>query len=76
MGRNKRARRISRKRVKRKFPSITIDTENDFAAIKLRAGVEARSYQKRGFIFCEDKLGRLIEIQILNLPRSARKKVA
>ncbi|MBL7671283.1 MAG: hypothetical protein JNM39_12430 [Bdellovibrionaceae bacterium] len=52
-----------------KFPQITIDRENDFASIKIAKGVEHKSYEKEGFIFCEDKSGRVIEIQVLNLSK-------
>ncbi len=51
------------------FPKILIDKENDFASIKIAKGIEARSYEKDGFIFCEDKSGRVIEIQVLNLSK-------
>jgi len=49
------------------FPKIYIDKENDFAAIKIAKGIEHKSYEKDGFVFCEDKAGRIIEIQVLNL---------
>jgi hypothetical protein len=52
-----------------KFPLITVDKENDFASIKIAKGVEHKSYQKDGFIFCEDKSGRVIEVQVLNLSK-------
>ncbi|HWU42687.1 MAG TPA: hypothetical protein VN132_04580 [Bdellovibrio sp.] len=51
------------------FPKIFIDKENDFAAIKIAKGVEHKSYEKDGFIFCEDKAGRIIEVQVLNLSK-------
>jgi hypothetical protein len=49
------------------FPQITLDKENDFASVKIAKGIEYKSYEKDGFIFCEDKSGRIIEIQVLNL---------
>lgn len=55
-------------------PKIFIDTKNDFASIKIRDGIEAKSYEKEGFIFCEDKDGNVIEIQILNLADLAKLK--
>jgi hypothetical protein len=76
MDRPKRARRISRKKIEKRFPDVTIDLQNKFASIKLHPGVEARSYQKRGFVFCEDRRGRIIEIQVLNLPRRTKIKAA
>lgn len=51
------------------YPKILVDKDNDFASIKIAKGVESRSYEKDGFIFCEDKLGRVIEIQVLNLSK-------
>jgi len=52
-------------------PEIYLDKENDFASIRLAPGIEAKSYEKDGFIFLEDKKGKVIEIQILNLSRLA-----
>lgn len=49
------------------LPKIYIDKENDFISIKIAVGVENKSYEKDGFIFCEDKAGQVIEIQILNV---------
>jgi hypothetical protein len=51
------------------LPKVFIDRENDFAAIKIAKGIEYKSYEKDGFIFCEDKAGRIIEIQVLNLSK-------
>lgn len=55
-------------------PKIFIDAKNDFASIKIKDGIEAKSYEKEGFIFCEDKDGDVIEIQILNLADLAKLK--
>lgn len=55
-------------------PKIFIDAKNDFASIKIKEGIEAKSYEKDGFIFCEDKDGNIIEIQILNLADLAKLK--
>ena len=49
------------------YPQIFVDQEADFASIKLSYGIEAKSYLKDGFVFCEDKKGNILEIQILNL---------
>lgn len=65
MGRNNRNGKLSKK--VESFPQIFIDKDNDFAAIKIAKGIEHKSYEKDGFIFCEDKAGRVIEIQLLNL---------
>lgn len=51
------------------YPKILVDKDNDFASIKIAKGIESRSYEKDGFIFCEDKSGRVIEIQVLNLSK-------
>ncbi|MCM0607232.1 MAG: hypothetical protein KA715_14175 [Xanthomonadaceae bacterium] len=55
-----------------KTPEIYFDRENDFASIKIGKGVEAKSYEKNGFVFCEDSRGKIIEIQILNLSDLAK----
>lgn len=67
MGRNNGHGKLSKK--VNSFPQIYIDKENDFAAIKIAKGIEFKSYEKDGFIFCEDKAGRVIEIQLLNLSK-------
>jgi len=58
---------IRKKKVKSEFPKVFVDADLDFASIKIAPGVEASSYQRDGFIFCEDKNGKIIEIQVLNL---------
>lgn len=58
---------VRKKKVKTEFPQVHVDADADFASIKLAPGVEARSYQRDGFVFCEDKNGKIIEIQVLNL---------
>ena len=67
MGRHNSHGKLSKK--SEKFPKIIIDKENDFASIRISKGIEARSYEQDGFIFCEDKSGRVVEIQILNLSK-------
>jgi hypothetical protein len=56
----------------KKFPEVLLDKDNDFASIRLAAGVEAKSYEKVGFVFLENRKGEVIEIQILNLSRLAK----
>ena len=56
----------TKKRLK-EFPRVFIDSDSDFASVKLAPGVEARSYEKDGFVFCEDARGTVIEVQLLNL---------
>lgn len=70
MARNHGHGKLSGKKV-RKSPEVFLDKENDFASIRLAPGVEAKSYEKDGFVFLEDGKGRVIEIQILNLSRLA-----
>jgi hypothetical protein len=54
-------------------PEVFVDHHSDFASIKLAKGIEAKSYLKDGFVFCEDKAGRIIEIQVLNLSPLGKK---
>jgi hypothetical protein len=56
------------------YPRVFVDPDADFASIKIAPGVEARSYEKGGFVFCEDKGGAVIEIQLLNLSSLKRLK--
>lgn len=49
------------------FPKVLIDSDNDFASIKLKQGIEDKSYLKDGMLFSEDDAGNIIEIQILSL---------
>jgi hypothetical protein len=63
-----------RRKIKADYPQIHIDLDADFASIKLASGIEAKSYAREGFVFCEDKKGRVIEIQVLNLSDLAKKR--
>ena len=78
MGRSHSTRQLRKKVVPSKRshtkPEVFIDPDADFASIKLAPGVEAKSYTKSGFVFCEDKKGRVIEIQVLNLSALSKKK--
>lgn len=68
MGGHYRPSKLSKKKIAQStFPQIFVDRDADFASIKFRPGVEAYSYVKDGFLFCEDKQGRILELQILNL---------
>ena len=60
--------------MKAEYPQVHVDIESDFASIKIAPGVEAKSYARDGFVFCEDKKGKVIEIQVLNLSNLAKKK--
>ena len=62
------------KKLKSEFPEIYRDTDSDFASIKIFNGIEAKSYLKDGFVFCEDAKGNIIEVQILNLSKLAKAK--
>ncbi len=57
----------------KKFPEVLLDKDNDFASIRLALGVEAKSYEKDGFVFLENRKGEVIEVQILNLSRLGKK---
>ena len=48
------------------FPKVIFDKDNQFVSIQLSNGIEYKSYEKDGFIFCENKAGRVIEVQVLN----------
>ena len=78
MGRSNRHDKLHRKvtrSVKKHYePAIFVDHDADFASIKLAAGIEAKSYVKDGFVFCEDKNGKVIEVQVLNLSELAKRK--
>lgn len=56
------------------FPIVSIDSDADFASIKLASGIEAKSYLKDGILFSEDAKGRIIELQILNLSLTTNPK--
>lgn len=62
------------KKLKSELPEIYRDIDSDFASIKISNGVEAKSYIKDGFVFCEDAKGNIIEVQILNLSKLAKSK--
>ena len=73
MARGHRHDKFSRKvTLKKDFPQIHLDREADFASIKMAPGIEASSYLKDGFVFCEDAKGKIIEVQILNLSQLRR----
>jgi hypothetical protein len=63
---------VRSRKVKQSFPRIYVDQENDFASIRLADGTEAKSYVRDGFVFLEDKKGRVIEVQVLNLSELAK----
>jgi hypothetical protein len=65
---------VSRTKKKSFKPEVYIDTDSDFASIKIAPGIEARSYIQDGFVFCEDKNGKVIEVQVLNLSQLGKKK--
>ncbi len=50
-------------RGKSEYPQVFLDQDSDFASIKIAPGVEAKSYARDGFVFCEDKKGNIIEVQ-------------
>ena len=70
MASNNSSRQLPKKKVTKKkitksvYPKIVQDKDNNFLSIKLKAGVEAKSYIKKGIIFSENKDGEIIEIQV------------
>ena len=73
MGRNNNTDQLHSKKLE-KFPQVSLDHENDFASIKLAKGIEAKSFEKDGFLFSLDSKGKVIEVQILNLSLLAKVK--
>jgi len=65
MGRDNLARQLPNKKIE--YPLVKVDQENDFASIKLAQGVEAKSFERGGFLFSLDAKGKVIEVQIMNL---------
>ena len=76
MARHKRTDSVRKKDLKEKFPQVYFDKDSDFAAIKLAPGIEEKSYEKDGILFSEDKSGRIIEIQVLNVSQFKKQKAA
>lgn len=75
MGRHNGHGQVRKKKLKTsEYPQVFVDADADFASIKLAPGIEARSYEKDGFVFCEDKRGKVIEVQVLNLSELKRPK--
>ncbi len=64
--------KLSNKKIN-ELPDVAIDIENDFASIRIKSGIESKSYEKDGFVFSEDDQGNIIEIQILNLSQLGRR---
>lgn len=72
MARNNSSNKLSKKAVVKKakivksvYPKVLRDEDNNFLSIKLKAGVEAKSYLKKGILFSENKDGEVIEIQVV-----------
>lgn len=75
MAGDKRTKRIPTEKVKSAdYPKVHFDKANDFASIKFRPGVEAKSYLKDGLIICENAKHEVIEVQILNVSALVVKK--
>ena len=71
MARDNSSNKLSKKKVVKKakivksvFPKVLRDVENNFLSIKLKKGVEAKSYLKDGILFSENEDGEVIEIQV------------
>lgn len=69
MASDNRSNKLPKKKVAKKkivksiYPKIYKDKENNFLSIKLKAGIETKSYTKKGIIFSENEDGEIIEIQ-------------
>ncbi len=50
------------KKLKSELPEIYRDTDSDFASIKISNGIEAKSYVKDGFVFCEDAKSIILKL--------------
>lgn len=46
------------------YPKVYKDKENSYISIKLKAGIETKSYLKRGILFLENEEGEVIEVQV------------
>ena len=78
MGRSNRNGSLPKKKIAKgtDFPKIYLDRDSDFASIKIKPGVEAKSYLKDGVVICEDSTGNVIEIQILNVSEFKHRETA
>ncbi len=72
MARDNGSHKLSKKKVVKKvkvvksvYPKVLRDEENNFLSIKLKAGVEAKSYLKKEILFSENEDGEVIEIQVV-----------
>lgn len=66
----KAAKKVSKKTTTKKvtkkesYPKIYKDKENAYVSIKLKAGIETKSYMKSGILFLENDAGEVIEVQV------------
>ncbi len=59
------AKKSTKKIIKKSaFPKIYKDKENGYVSIKLKAGIETKSYLKSGILFLENEEGEVIEVQV------------
>lgn len=71
MASNNRDGKLSKKKVAKKstkkisYPKIYQDKENNYLSIKLKPGIETKSYLKKGILFLEDENGEVVEIQVI-----------
>lgn len=60
--------KLSKKKVTKKktsktiYPEILVDKDNNFLSIKLKEGIEKKSYSKKGILFSENEEGEIIEL--------------
>ncbi len=59
------AKKVTKKTVKGStYPKVFKDKENGYISIKLKAGIETKSYLKSGILFLENEEGEVIEVQV------------
>lgn len=65
LSKKKVAKKVSKKTVKgSKYPKVYKDKDNDYISIKLKAGIETKSYLKSGILFLENEEGEVVEVQV------------
>jgi hypothetical protein len=62
------SRKLPKKKIVKKSstPKIHRDKINGIISIKLKTGIETKSYRKGGILFSENEDGEVIEIQVLS----------
>ena len=66
MAKKKVTNKVTKKSVKKtSYPKIYQDKDNNYLSIKLKPGIESKSYLKKGILFLEDENGEVVEIQVM-----------